>query len=173
MMRPTLTACRGGLVLTAASLLLTACGGSDDDNASAESSSETTSSASESSADAADSEFCTEAAGIQERVTSSFNAQTDPAALPQALQAAAEEVRQVEPPEEIADDWAALADGIDQIAAAIANVDVNDPNAAATFQQEIAPMQQELEGASANVGTYLRDECGLEVDTGESSAPTS
>jgi hypothetical protein len=171
-MRRTLTVCRDGLAVTAAAVLLTACGGSDDDSSSSESASETTS-ASESSADAADSEFCTDAAAIQERVTATFDAQSDPATLPQALQEAATAVRDVEPPEEIAADWATLADGIDQIAQALANVDMNDPNAAATLQTELAELQQDVGAASASVGAYLRDECGLDVDTGESSAPTS
>ncbi|TFV92244.1 hypothetical protein E4P40_03325 [Blastococcus sp. CT_GayMR20] len=172
-MRRTLTTCRDGLAVTAAAVLLTACGGSGDDEASSTSSAGETTSASESSADAADSEFCTEAAAIQERVGSTFDDQADPAGLPQALTQAAEEVRQVEPPAEIASDWAALADGIDQIAAAIASVDFNDPNAAATFEQQVAPLQQELAGASANVSSYLQNECGLEVDPSETAAPTS
>ena len=172
-MRRTLTVCRNGFAVTAAAVLLTACGGSGDDEASSSSSSETTSSASESSADAADSEFCTEAAAIQERVGSTFNDQSDLASLPQALTQAAQEVREVDPPAEIASDWAALADGIDQIAAAIGSVDFSDPNAAATFEQQVAPLQQQLAGASANVSSYLQDECGLEVDPSETASPTS
>ena len=172
-MRRSLTVCRNGLTVTAAAVLLTACGGSGDDEASSSSSSSETTSASESSADAAGSEFCTEAAAIQERVGSTFDDQSDPAGLPQALTQAAEDVRQVEPPAEIASDWAALADGIDQIAAAIGSVDFSDPNAAATFEQQVAPLQQELAGASANVSSYLQNECGLEVDPSETASPTS
>jgi len=170
-MRRTLTVCRDGLAVTAAAVLLTACGGSDEDTSSSSSAAEeTSSSASETTAAGADSEFCTDAAAIQERVTSTFTDQSDPAALPAALQEAATAVRDVEPPEEIAADWAALADGIDQVAAAFANVDFNDPNAATAFQQEIAPLQQQLAGPSANVEAYLRDECGI---TGETAAPSS
>ncbi|UOY00848.1 hypothetical protein [Blastococcus sp. PRF04-17] len=172
-MRRTLTACRDGLAVAAAAALLTACGGSGNDTASSETTSETTSSAAETTAEAADSGFCADAASIQERVTSTFDAQSDPSTLPQALQQAAQAVRDVEPPAEIAEDWEALAGGIDQIATAISNVDFSDPNAATTFQQEIAPLQQELAGASANVAAYLRDECGIDVDSGESAAPTS
>jgi hypothetical protein len=172
-MRSLTSRSRSGLVAAAAAVLLTACGGSGDDEASSSSSTSETTSASESSADAAGSEFCTEAAAIQERVGSTFDDQSDPAGLPQALTQAAEEVRQVEPPAEIASDWAALADGIDQIAAAIASVDFNDPNAAATFEQQVAPLQQELSGASANVSSYLQNECGLEVEPSETASPSS
>ncbi len=70
-MRRTLSVCRSGLAAAAAVVLLTACGGSDGDDSASESSATTSSSASETtenSAPQADSEFCTEAAAIQERV---------------------------------------------------------------------------------------------------------
>ncbi len=172
-MRPSLLA--RAVSATAAVLLLTACGGGSDDDAASSTTSAAPSSAAESSSEApeADSEFCTQAAAIQERVGSTLTGQSDPVAVQQALQQAATEVRDVEAPDEIADDWAALADGIDQIAAALASVDVNDPNAAATFQQQLAPLQQELASSATNVQTYLATECGLEPDPTEPAAPTS
>ena len=170
-MRRTLLACRTGLSVAAAVVLLSACGGSDEDS-SAASSSEATSSASESSAPAAGSQFCTEAAGIQEKVGASFDEQ-DPASLGTALKEGAAEIRGIEPPAEIAADWNALADGLDQIAAAFAEVDLTDPAAQQVLGQKIAELQGPLDTASTNVETYLRDECGLELDTGESAAPSS
>ena len=167
-----LTACRSGLSVAAAVVLLSACGGSDEEG-SASGSSESGSSASESSAGSADSQFCTEAAAIQETVGSTLNDQSDPAALPQALQDAATEIRAVEAPPEIAADWSALADGVEQIATAFSSIDFNDPNALATFQTEVGQLQAELTTASTNVETYLREECGLQVDPGESAAPSS
>jgi hypothetical protein len=170
-MRRTLPACRTGLSVAAAVVLLSACGGSDE-GSSASSTSEATSSASESSADAAGSEFCTEAAGIQEKVGASFDEQ-DPASLGLALQEGASEIRGIEPPAEIAADWNALADGLDQIAAAFAEVDLNDPAAQQALGEKIAELEGPLDTASTNVETYLRDECGLELDSGESAAPSS
>jgi hypothetical protein len=169
-MRRTLTAFRTGLSVAAAVVLLSACGGSDEGGSA---SSDTSASASESSADAAGSEFCTEAAAIQERIGSTLTEQSDPAALPQALQQAAAEIRAVEAPPEIADDWNALADGVEQIAAAFASVDFNDPNAVATFQQQVGELQTELASASTNVENYLREECGIDAGNSESAAPTS
>jgi hypothetical protein len=168
-MRRILPACRTGLSVAAAVVLLSACGGSDE-GSSASSSSEAT--ASESSADAAGSQFCTEAAGIQEKVGASFDEQ-DPASLGQALQEGAAEIRGIEPPAEIAADWNALADGLDQIAAAFAEVDLTDPAAQQALGQKIAELQGPLDTASTNVETYLRDECGLELDSGEPAAPSS
>lgn len=161
---------RSGLSLTAV-VLLSACGGSDE-GSSASGPSETSSSAAESSAGSADSEFCTDAAAIQERVGSTLTDQSDPAALPQALQEAAAEIRAVDAPPEIAADWNSLADGVEQIAAAFAAVDFNDPNALATFQEQVEGLQAQLGTASTNVETYLRDECGLDTE-GEPAAPSS
>jgi hypothetical protein len=161
-MRRLLPACRTGIAVAAAGVLLTACSGSGDDEAS-----------SSESASSAGSDFCTEAAAIQERVSSTLGEQADLDRLPQALQQAAAEIRDVEPPQEIAADWATFADGIEQIAAAIAKVDVDDPNASETFQREVAPLQQQLVPASTNVSAYLREECGLDVGSSESASPSS
>jgi hypothetical protein len=173
-MRRTLTVCRSGLSVAAAVVLLTACGGSDDGGSTAASettASETSSSASETSA--ANEEFCAQASTIQQRVGSTLTDQTDPAAIPTALQEAATEIRAIEPPEEIAADWNALADGVEQIAAAFSGIDFNDPNALATFQQEIAALETQLGDASTNVQTYLAEECGLGTGPTESAAPSS
>jgi hypothetical protein len=175
-MRRTLTVCRHGVAVTAAVVMLTACGGSEngDSAASGSSSSAAESSASpESSADAASSEFCTKAPSIEGRVDSTLQNSQDPQALPQALREAAGEIRAIEAPDEIASDWNALADGAEQIAAAISQVDFRDPNALATFQQQVGSLESQLSSASTNVETYLRDECGIDTGPGESAAPTS
>ena len=171
-MRRTLTACRSGLSVAAAVVLLSACGGSDE-GGSASSTSEASSSAAETSADAAGSQFCAEAAAVQENVGSTLNDQSDPASLPQALQDAATEIRAIEPPPEIAADWTALADGVEQIAAAFQAIDFNDPNALATFQEQVGQLQTDLGTASTNVETYLREECGLDTGPSEPAAPSS
>ena len=170
-MRRTLTACRSGLSVAAAVVLLSACGGSDEDS-SAAGSSETSPSASETSAGSADSEFCTEAASIQERVGASFT-EADPSSLGEVLQEGVTQIRGIEPPAEIASDWAALADGLEQIAAAFADVDLTDPAAQQQLGQKVAELQGPLDTASTNVENYLRDECGIEIEGGESAAPSS
>ncbi|RBY97098.1 hypothetical protein DQ237_05800 [Blastococcus sp. TF02-8] len=169
-MRRSLSACRTGIPVAAALVLLTACGGSDDDS-SASGSTSSSSSAAETSA-SADSAFCTEAASIQERLEASVSDQSDPTQLPALLDEAATEIRGIEAPDEIAADWSALADGVQQFSGAIAGIDFNDPNALATLEQKLAPLQQQLDSASTNVSNYLRDECGIDVPT-ETSSPTS
>ena len=171
-MRRTLTACRTGIAVAAAVVLLSACS-SDGDDSSSSQADETSAEATESSAPEADSEFCTEASTIQERVDSTLNGQSDPTALPQALEAAAAEIRAIEPPDEIAADWEALAGGVEQIAAAFGSIDFNDPNALAQFQQQIGELQTELGSASTNVQNYLSEECGIEIEPTESASPSS
>ena len=102
---PLLLVCRTGLSAAAALVLLTACGGSGNDAKESSAAADTTSSASETSADAAGSDFCAEAAGVQERVGATFSGASDPNSLPDVLKAAAAEIRDIEPPDEIATDW--------------------------------------------------------------------
>jgi ABC-type phosphate transport system substrate-binding protein len=171
-MRRILPACRTGLSAAAALVLLTACGGSGNDDEQASAGDQTTSSASETSAAAAGSDFCTEAAGVQERVGATFSGTSDPNSLPDVLQAAASEIRDIEPPDEIAADWTNFADGIEQIAAA-AQVDFNDQAAVATFQQQATALQQKFGASFTKVENYLSDQCGLTGEPTETSAPTS
>jgi hypothetical protein len=171
-MRRTLTLCRTGLAGVAAVVLLTACGGGDSsDSAATTSASETTSSsAAESSATggAADSQFCQDAVQLQTDLQSTPDL-SDPAAAGPAFQQIADRVRQVEPPEEIAADWTALADGIEQLAQIFTNTDFTDPQQAAAAEQQATQLEAQLTSASTNVENYLSTECG--IDTG--SSPTS
>ena len=52
------------------------------------------------------------------------------------LQEAATQIRAIEPPDELADDWTSFADGIEEIAKA-AQVDFHDQAAVAKFQQQV------------------------------------
>src|SRR4051812_18580967 len=108
-MRPTLTVCRTGLSAAAAFVVLTACGGGDSKDASASAESTTPSSASETTAAAAGSEFCDQAAAVQERVGATFSGNSDPTTLPAVLKEAATQIRAIDPPAEIASDWTSFA----------------------------------------------------------------
>ena len=168
---------RAALPVAAAVVLLAGCTGSGDEEPTA--TSEETSAAETTTATAtatatdepADSEFCTEAVGIQERITGSASGR-DPGQLPQIFREAAQEIRAIDPPDEIAPDWAALADGAERFAGTLGDVDFTDPQALATIQERLAPLEQELNEASANVQDYLAEECGVGAPAGE-SAPSS
>jgi hypothetical protein len=172
-MRRTLSVCRGGLSLAAAVVLLTACGGSDDESASSESGAGS-SSAAATTAEQTDSEFCSQAAAAFDQVEPALTGGgNDPAALATALQEAADNVRGIEAPGEIQSDWTALGDGIEQLAQAFADVDVNDPAAQAQLEQRTTEVIGSLTTSATNVQTYLGQECGLDVGSTEPASPTS
>src|SRR3954451_10728284 len=171
-MRSTLTVCRTGLSAAAALVVLTACGGGDSNDSSAAGKSTTPSSASQTTAAASGSEFCSQAAAVQQRVGATFSGSSDPTTLPSVLQEAATQIRAIDPPEEIASDWISFAEGIEQIASA-AKIDFNDQAAVATFRQKVGALQQQYGAAFTNVETYLRDECGITGTPTETSAPPS
>jgi hypothetical protein len=173
-MRRTLTVCRNGLAVAAAVVLLTACGGSGNDNSASSSSSATSSSASGTSADAASSEFCTQAAAAFNDIEPAVTGQGgDPASLAPALQQAADKVRAIDPPSEISSDWTALADGIEQFAKLYAEVDVNDPASQTTLQQRATELLGQVSTSATNVQTYLAEKCGLGTSPTETASPTS
>jgi hypothetical protein len=168
-MRRTSTVYRAGVSVAAAVVLLTACGGSDKNNSA---SSSGKAGASETTAGAAGSEFCTKAAAIESSVTSAVANQADPSSIPQALRTAVAQIRAIDPPSEISSDWGALADGVEQLAAAFASVDFKDQAAVASFQQTASNLETRLSGASAHVEKYLSEKCGLGAPS-ESATPTS
>jgi hypothetical protein len=174
-MRRNLTVCRAGLSVAAAVVLLTACGGSDNggSSASASASSGTSSSASQTSAGAADSEFCTQAAGPLSAVQPALSGQGDPPSLAPALQQAADKIRAIKPPSEIAADWTAVADGIEQIAQAFAGANVTDPASASALQQRTTGIIGQLSAPATNVQNYLAEKCGLGIPSTGSASPTS
>ena len=73
----------------------------------------------------------------------------------------------LEPPAEIAGDWETLLQGSQMTDEGTANLDPNDPNAAAEFQEQY----QALMEATTNVYTYLGEDCGLEGFTPPSTVP--
>lgn len=166
---------RAALPAAAAVVLLTGCTASGDDEPTATpaetSAAETTTpeaSTPTPSEEPVASEFCTEAGSIQEEISSTVSS-GDPSRLPQILRDAAQEIRTLDAPEEIAPDWTALADGVEQLAATVGDIDITDPQALSTLQERLAPLQQDLNEASGNVQNYLAEECGVGGPVEESS----
>jgi hypothetical protein len=167
--RRTLSLSRAGVAGAAAVILLAACGGDGGESAtdSPATASPAESSAAETTATSGAEDFCTQAAGIDERVDSALSdLEGDEPSVPEAFRRAAEEVRAIDAPGEIATDWEALAGGLDRIGDALSNIDITDPESLATLED----VEGDLSTASTNVENYLRDECG--IDTPESAAPT-
>lgn len=146
-------------VLAGAVLLsLAACGGGDDDTGSAASTS-TSAEATQSAPASGDSDFCTQAAGIDQRVDAAMSdLEGDDPSVADAFTQIAEELRAMDPPEQIASDWDAMAAGLDRMAEAFTDFDITDPESLTALEQA----EGDLSTASSNVETYLRDECGIE-----------
>ena len=183
-MRPPLLLASRAAAVAAAVVLLSACGGSDGDGDAASSSGSPSSSAAETSESAAaseapegDSEFCTQSQELLDDLGSAFSDQSDPTSVETAFSQAAEGFRSVEPPAEIEQDWTTLADGLDEYAAAFAELDQADPESVSAFQQRTTSLQGELTGAATSVETYLNEECGIDTDAepsaSGSTAPSS
>lgn len=139
-------------------VLLAACGGGDSgSDASAESSAGDTGAAA--SGSASGSEFCRQAADLDQRVDEALSdVEGADSSVADAFTQLAEELRGIEAPEAIRDDWAALAGGLDRMSGALADLDITDPDSVAGLEEA----GRGLETASTNVETYLRDECGID-----------
>lgn len=175
-MRRTLTLCRTGLAGVAAFVLLTACGGGSTDAASSSSSSSasaptTSSSSAENSAPAADTEFCTRASALIQQVQGADINPEDFSTIGPFFRQAATSMRAIDAPPEIASDWTALADGLQQLGDVAAGTDFKDPQQAAAFGQKAAALEAQFQASSTKVDTYLQTQCG--ITTGDTAAPTS
>ena len=172
-MRRVLIASRSGLCAAAAVVLLAGCGGgSDDDTSSATSTSSSSAEASKTttSADPALAAFCDSARKLLGTLVPAVTGPGDAATLAPVLQQAQADAEAVQPPAEIATDWAALSAGLDQFAQAAAAVVPNDTASAAQFLQTKTQLVAQLGGSAATVQTYLGQKCGL---TTGSATPTS
>jgi len=147
---------RVGAAGAVAVVLLSACGGgSSDSGASAATAS---AGQSEGGAKATDglADFCSQAAGIDERVDSALSdAEGDPS-LTDAFRQIAADLRAIEPPAAIASDWNATAAGLDRMADAFGQVDLTDLDSLEALDQA----EGDLTEVSGNVDQYLADECG-------------
>lgn len=125
-------------------LVLGACG--DDDDSSA--------------GDGSSADFCTT---MQDLVTAASNEEADP-------DAARETLTELEPPEEIADEWEQYVPLITE-----SDVDPNDPEAQAEYQERL----EQATEAGTTINNYLADECDISDstsppagDAGESTTTT-
>jgi hypothetical protein len=148
----------------AAAVLLAGCGGGD---SAAESSSATSGTEAEAAgsdpagttaaADATD--FCDQAAGIDDRVDSALSdAEGDDPSVADAFRQIATELRAIEAPAAITVDWQAMAGGLDRMAEAFAGLDITDSASLAALDAA----QGDLSSASGNVEDYLHDQCGID-----------
>jgi hypothetical protein len=144
-------ACRTAVAAVGA-LLLAGCGGGGGYG-----SSDAASPAAESSTASGGSDFCTQAADIDDRVDSAVDDLGDDPSLPDAFRKLTEELRAIEPPAAIADEWESMANGLERMADAFADVDFSDPSTLGALDTA----EGDLTTAGDRVDTYLQDECGI------------
>jgi hypothetical protein len=157
--RRTLIACRAHLAGAAAVVLLAACGGGGSEADSSATGSAAQPDAAETTAGSGEADFCTQAAGIDERVDEALaDLEGNDPSVAEAFRQIAEELRAIQAPDEIAADWNALAGGLDRLSESFADFDVTDPESLAAMEKA----EGDLSRASTNVENYLRDECGIE-----------
>jgi hypothetical protein len=146
-----LTVGRAGVAGAAAAVLLVACGGDGGSS---------TDSGNSAAADAGatdTAEFCDQAGDIDSRVDDVLSDLGGGSSVPEAIHEAADELRAVEAPEAITTEWTALVDGLDQIADALADLDLTDGDSVAALEE----IEGRLTTASTNVENYLQEECGI------------
>jgi hypothetical protein len=159
--RTTGNLCRAGAAAAAAALLLTACGGSDD-GGSASGSTDTPAAAgadaSETPAASGAADFCAQAEGIDQRVEDALaGLDDDDPSVADAFRQISVELRDIEAPAAISEDWTALSAGLDRMADAFADLDITDLDSLDSLDQA----EGDLTTASDHVDQYLSDECGL------------
>ena len=104
-------------------------------------------------------DFCTRAAGIDQRVDAALSdLEGDDPSVPDAFRSIATELRGIDAPDAISSDWEAMATGLDRMANAFADIDdITDLDSIESLDRA----EGDLTAASTNVDNYLGDECGL------------
>ncbi|MBD0292831.1 MAG: hypothetical protein ICV70_04550 [Jiangellaceae bacterium] len=154
-------------VVLALGVALSGCGGDDDQAAgSAESPGATAGgSPQESPGSGADNgEFCAE----MERVADKFDVDPDASTPQEAIQEldeAIQSVQDVEPPAELADEWATVTSFFESVQDGLEGLDATDP---AELEQQLEDLgtqleaqQGDFEAAAERVDAYLEEECGI------------
>jgi hypothetical protein len=156
--RTTLHLCRATVAAATAAVLLTACGGDGPESASGSAETSGTADASGTTAPSGESEFCARAEEIDSQVEAALSGVDDgDPSVTDAFRQIAVELRDIEPPDAISQDWAELSAGLDRMADAFADFDITDPDSL----QVLDEAEGNLTTASDNVDQYLSDECGI------------
>jgi hypothetical protein len=156
--RRTVIACRAGVAGAATAVLLLAACGDDGGNGAGSSPTEGAGQGEATETSGGD-DFCTQAAGLEERVDSALSdLEGEDPSVPDAFRQIARELRAIDAPDPIASDWDAMAGGLDRMANAFADFDITDPDSVGALED----VEGELSTASTNVENYLRDECGID-----------
>ena len=165
------------LLLVALLLVAGACGGDDDSSQAddaADQSADRTADDDDGSGDGSSppavasglEDFCQTAVAARDEVTDlEASLAADFSNAPQAYASAHEALSDIDPPDEIAADWATMTELIGDIADALANVDGGDGTAIlATFDTpEMQARSAAAEEASNRIDDYISEQCGVDL----------
>jgi hypothetical protein len=82
----------------------------------------------------------------------------------------------ITPPAEISDDWNRIIGALDEVTDLFGEIDLDDPSSFLALEEDEDLMQRfedlearfaDLEEAGDRVSDYVRDECGIDLDGGE------
>jgi hypothetical protein len=144
-------------LLLAGTLTLGACGSDD----SSSTGTQATASSTQAAAAGADSAgFCEDYANVAADIVVDMDP-SDPA-IADRLSQAADTLKAVQPPAEIADDWATLVTFYEQFGQAFGNMDAEDDASIDKVGEALTKLQEnakDLASAATNIGTYAADNC--------------
>lgn len=156
-----------GFVLVVGVLSLGACGGDDDPGASdsdtpTDAASATPTGEATGEASGGD-DFCSEVEAVRDQLDSVVDgdALTDPSAALDVVDDALASLRSIEPPAEIAADWAEVTSFTQDMLSSLDEIDVTDPAELQELGRELEQNAEALEDAADRVDRYLEDECGI------------
>jgi hypothetical protein len=173
--------CGAGLAVAGALFTLSGCNGFQDQSAGAATSRSTPASSSAlatvspgtAAASAASTPFCTGAARLVADTNASSGNTSDPVAAAKFFDDGARRFRSVTPPQDIATQWKAVADGLEQLSQAYAGTNLADVQQELQLEQTLTQVQNRIGPAQNQVNQYLHDTCGLDMGGGTATSSPS
>ncbi|WP_409331066.1 hypothetical protein [Trujillonella humicola] len=104
--------------------------------------------------------FCTDVPDLLADITADFeDVQTDPAAAVAALEDAVARMEEVQPPDDVADEWGRLVSAWRDLLDLVERVDPADPSSGRELTGELLELQTELVDAGTAVDQWGRANC--------------
>lgn len=101
--------------------------------------------------------FCEDASALEDGSAFDALSGTDPEAGKAAFAELVDQVKDIDAPDEIEDDWSTFVSGIESLNDALQDADLEDPEAMANAFEEID--SEGIQTASDNIGTFTQENC--------------
>ena len=104
--------------------------------------------------------FCSDVPDLLADITDDFeDVQTDPAAAVAALEDAVARMEEVQPPDDVADEWGRLVTAWQDLLALVQQVDPSDPSSGTDLADEFLDLQSELVETGTAVDEWGQANC--------------